>query len=426
MPLTLEPVLLLKFPQFVSAPLINLNRDECRDAQSIQAALDQLGVSGGVVQLPELDLTLDRGLELHTGIELRGCGARTILRKGTGRAYAFSGYHNYGMRDVPLINAAGLAVGMTVTIFDEKKRGFDATFARITWIEGNWVGLDRGVESDYCAEDQPQLVTNYPLIFGRAIRRAAVRNLTLDGNLADNPQMIDGCRNGAVYFDHCHEIEITDIAETKFNGEGLSFQLCSQMLIRDCTFSHNAGNGLHPGAGSTNVLFEQCRSAGNGANGFFFCVRANHVTMRGCTFGHNHKAGVSIGTRDCHNLIEDCAFSQNAGPGIHFRPSPRPVEVHSCRINRCQFMGNAEGTDRGQIEILDAAHDIVIEDCTFAGDENATGVTTSDQVTAVYLERNRLLHGRAEMSGAGFTRKRPEFSCSAEDCLPCDYRHLTI
>jgi hypothetical protein len=89
-------------------------------------------------------------------------------------------------------------------------------------------------------------------------------------------------------------------------------------------------------------------------------------------------------------------------------------------------MGNAEGTDRGQIEILDAAHDIVIEDCTFAGDENATGVTTSDQVTAVYLERNRLLHGRAEMSGAGFTRKRPEFSCSAEDCLPCDYRHLTI
>lgn len=408
----------------MSAPLINLTRVDCHDAASIQAALDRLAVSGGVVQLPELDLILDRGLELHSGIELRGCGARTILRKGASRAYSFSGYHNYGMKDVPLINPDGLAVGMTVTIFDEKKRGFDVTFARITWLEGDWVGLDRGIESDYCAEDQPLLVTNHPLIFGRGIRRAAVRNLTLDGNLAANPHEIDGCRNGAVYFEQCHDIEITDIAEAKFNGEGLSFQLCSQMLIRDCSFSHNKGNGLHPGAGSTNVRFEKCRSEGNGANGFFFCVRANHVTTRDCTFAHNQKAGVSIGTRDCHNLIEDCAFDHNTGPGIHFRPSPRPVEVHSCRINRCQFSDNAAGLDCGQIEIVAAAHDIVIEECTFAGAEDAKGVTTTDQVTAVYLERNRLLRGHTEASGVGFTKLRPEFSCGAEDCQPRDYRHL--
>ena len=87
-----------------------------------------------------MGLSLGRGLELHSGVELVGQGEGTILRKGPGRVYPLSGYHNYGMCDVPLVSAAGLAVGMTVSVLDDERLGFYETFARISWIDGHWVG----------------------------------------------------------------------------------------------------------------------------------------------------------------------------------------------------------------------------------------------------------------------------------------------
>jgi hypothetical protein len=415
----------LKNSNRVTTPRI-LRPEECTSATAIQAVIDETAVRGGIVQLPELNLTLDRGLQLRTGVELRGQGPKTILRKGPGRLYPLSGYHNYGMTDVPLISTEGLEVGMTVTIYDEEKRGFYTTFARITWIENNWVGLDRGISSDYGADDRPRLVTTYPLVFGSGIRGAALRDLTLDGNRAANPHAIDGCRNGAVYFDHCDSVEITNVNEYAFNGEGLSFQMCAHMEIRDCSFGQNSGNGLHPGAGSTNVRFENCRSEANDANGFFFCVRANHVTTRNCAFVGNKEAGVSIGTRDCFNLIEDCTFLENGGPGIVLRTTPRPTEVHSCTVRHCEFKGNAQSSGRAQIEIVADAHDIVIAGCRFDGNGMTDGVMTGDQVAGIFLEKNTFVHCRSDLIGNGFTLNRPAFTSGAEHCLPEHYRHLPI
>ncbi len=264
--------------------IVELRMEDCADAAAIQSAMDRLAGRGGVVQLPELELTLDRALEIHSAVELRGRGDKTILRKGEGRVYPLSGYHNYGMRDVPLQSVEGLAVGMTVSVLDDERRGFYSTFARITWIDGDWVGLDHGIEADYAAEENARLVTAYPLVFGHGIRNAALRDLTLDGSLDRNPVCMDGCRGGAVYFANSDKIEISGIREYSFNGEGLGFQMCSRVIIRDSSFDSNTGNGLHPGAGSTNALFENCQGRENGKSGFFFCVRANHITTRGCTF----------------------------------------------------------------------------------------------------------------------------------------------
>ncbi len=410
----------------MSAPIIKLRPEECTDAAAIQAAIDRLALSGGILQLPELDLTLDRGLELRSGVELRGCGARTILRKGASRIHPLNGYHNYGMRDVPLESSAGLEVGMTVTIFDDKRRWFLATFARITWIDGLWVGLDQGLESDYDATEHARLVTTFPLIFGQSIHRAALRDLTLDGNRDANPHGIDGCRNGAVYFTRGDGIEITGVRESGYNGDGLSFQMCSRMTIRDCSFSHNVGNGLHPGAGSTDIRFENCRSEGNDAYGLFFCVRANHITTSGCTLANNKEAGISIGARDCFNLIEDCDIANNGGPGISVRPDPKPVEVHSCTVRRCRFSGNALTWGRGQIEIAGDARDIVIEQSTLDGGGRTIGVLTTDRVAAVFLDRNNMPNCRAETQGNGFGSKRTIFVCGADHCQPDHYRHLSI
>ena len=54
-------------------------------ATAAQTAIDEVAKSGGGrVVLPAMDLELDRGLALRSGIELCGQGSDTILRKGRG------------------------------------------------------------------------------------------------------------------------------------------------------------------------------------------------------------------------------------------------------------------------------------------------------------------------------------------------------
>ncbi len=335
---------------------IYLTREQVPDAAAIQAAIDAQPAGGRVV-LPEMDLTLDRGLELRSGTELVGQGVGTILRKGPGRIFPLNGYHNYGMCDVPLISADGLVPGMTVSVLDDERSGFYETLARITWIDGNWVGLDHGIEDNYRADCRPRLTTAYPLVFGHGVEDVALRNLTLEGNRSLQEVEMGACRGAAVYFAKSRGINVSGVHERDYSGEGIGFQMCRDMVIRDCVVEGNAGNGLHPGAGSTNCLFEGCASSGNDRCGFFFCVRANRITVKGCCFDDN-RVGVSIGTRDCHNLIAACRVRRNRESGLHIRGDSVPLEVHSCEVTDCEIASNGSATGTAQVVIPAAAHDL--------------------------------------------------------------------
>ncbi|MDF1513489.1 MAG: hypothetical protein P1S60_06735, partial [Anaerolineae bacterium] len=109
---------------------LRLMPSQVQSAAMIQDAIDSLGDAGGRVILPEMDLMVDRGIELRSNVELVGQGDKTVLRKAPGRIYPLSGYHNYGMMDVPLMHTSGLEKGMTVAIRDDRHGGFFETFAR--------------------------------------------------------------------------------------------------------------------------------------------------------------------------------------------------------------------------------------------------------------------------------------------------------
>lgn len=403
---------------------VELRPEQCVDAESIQAAIDDMAGSEGVINLPEMDLTLDRGLEIYSGIHLHGMGERTVLRKGPSRIYPLTGYHNYGMKDVPLKHSDGLRAGMTVSVLDDKRGGFYSTFARITWIDDGWVGLDHGIEADYAAAENPRLVTAYPLIFGHRIRDGGVHEMVLDGNLAGNPDCMDGCRGGAVYFANSDEIDIDGVCESGYNGEGLSFQMCTNVTIRGSSFCDNTGNGMHPGAGSTSVYFEKCRADENRKSGFYFCVRANHISVRECTFSKNVNSGISVGTRDCHNLIEDCDIIDNDGPGIRLRKAPIPIEVHSCTIRKCRLSGNAHESGEGQIEINADAHDIVIENTRIDGNRMKPGVFAETETERIFLDNNQYKDCSTERIGDAYSDLKPIYESGCENIRQAYIRHL--
>ena len=407
---------------------IRLTISEAISAASIQRAIDSLDGIGGRLVLPRLELELDRGLELRSGVELVGQGEGTILRQAPGRIYPLMGYHNYGMWDVPLQHTAGLEPGMTVAVRDNLRGGFYETFARITWIDDNWVGLDRGLEADLVAEQDPVLVTSYPLIFGRGVSDVAVRNLTLDGARGQQPAGIGACRGAALYLYQSHRCRISEVVEQDFSGEGLGFQMCSHVEVSDCSFSGNQGNGYHPGAGSTSARFERCVAMHNDRAGFFFCVRANHISVADCDFTGNRASGISVGTRDCHNLIERCQVRDNDGPGILFRQAPRPVEVHSCHIAQCEITGNARTDGRAQIEILGDAHDLALTGSVIRGpaDCETAGVYLAPSVQQVWLEGNRIKGCFLEIMGdrSSLARAPISVSCGADSAEAQHFRHL--
>jgi len=405
---------------------IRLTADQVTSASDIQRAIDSLSPSGGKVYLPEMDLTLDRGLELRSGVELIGQGDSTLFRHAPARVYRLAGYHNYGMRDVPLEHTEGLQPGMTVAIRDNVHGGFFETFARIEWLDGQWVGLDRGLHSDYSANENPVLITSFPLIYGENVANVAVRNLVLDGNRAEQPAGVGACRGAAVYFYQSHGFEVTDVSERGFEGEGLGFQICHHGHIARCTFTDNAGNGYHPGAGSTAVLFEDCRSERNDKAGFFFCVRANHITVRRCSFTANRSAGVSVGTRDCYNLIEGCTIVGNDGPGVFLRPTPRPVEVHSCTIRDCVIRDNARVDGRGQLDIRGDARDVILANNDVTGPAGTPGVYLEPSAQNVWLDGNHFDGCWPEVVGgdAQIARTMPAFACGMDAVSEHDTRHL--
>ncbi|MGC9349313.1 MAG: right-handed parallel beta-helix repeat-containing protein [Anaerolineae bacterium] len=378
--------------------------------------------------LPAAELALDRGIELRSNVALVGQGRDTVLRKEPGRLYPLSGYHNYGMLDVPLMFTEGLKPGMTVAIRDEQHGGFFETFARITWVDGTWVGIDQGLHSDYHADLNPVLVTAFPLVFGLGVENVSVQSLTLDGNRDAQPAGIGACRGAAVYFLRSRGITISDVVESDFAGEGLGYQMCSHVDISDCHFAGNAGNGYHPGAGSTAASFENCIAARNDAAGFFFCVRANHITVRDCAFKDNRGPGVSVGTRDSHNLIEGCEIEGNEAPGVLFRETRRPVAMHSCRLARCHISGNARTRGDGQVAVLGDAHNLALVDNVIEGSaaRETVGIYVAPTATGIWQAGNRIegCFPALVAESASLAACEPEMACGIEAARPEHARHL--
>jgi hypothetical protein len=407
---------------------IELTAAQAASAVDIQRAIDALGPDGGRVVLPAVEVELDRGLELRSNVALEGQGRDTVLRKAPGRVYPLSGYHNYGMLDVPLMFTAGLLPGMTVVLRDDRHGGFFETFARITWVEDGWVGLDQGLHSDYYADLAPVLVTAFPLIYAHEAQNVSVKGLTLDGNRDAQPAGIGACRGAAVYFLRSHRVRVTDVVEQDFAGEGLGFQMCSQVYIRDCRFTRNTGNGYHPGAGSTAASFENCTADQNGAAGFFFCVRANHITVRDCTFAENGGPGISVGTRDSDNLIESCRMEGNGDAGLLFRETRRPVEMSQCRIRACHIHGNARADGLGQVAILGDAHDLALEANVIGGTPGyaCTGIYVAPSATRVWLKGNEIEACSPDViaGSASLALSDPVGACGIDAVEAVQYRHL--
>jgi len=116
--------------------------------------------------------------------------------------------------------------------------------------------------------------TLFPILSGENISDVVIENLLLDGNRERNANL-DGNYAGCIFLQDCERVSIRGVTAKNYNGDGISWQICHDVLVENCVSENHTGLGLHPGSGSQRPVMRNNRLIGNSI-GLFFCWGVRH------------------------------------------------------------------------------------------------------------------------------------------------------
>ncbi|MCK4375127.1 MAG: right-handed parallel beta-helix repeat-containing protein, partial [Candidatus Brocadiae bacterium] len=316
------------------------------DNTALQRAVDDLAEGGGgTVELPAGTFEMRDALRLRSGVTVVGQGPETVLRKAPSVSSPLADWLGYGHYEVTVKEPDLFEPGMGVLIEDADAGGFYVTAATITAKDGNALFIDRMLNHDYHPARGGRIVSVFPLVCSEGVENVALRNLTLDGG--NDAVYMNGCRGGGVFLLRTHAATIEGVEVLNYNGDAVSFQQCSDILVQNSHLHHNEGCGLHPGSGSVRYVMSHNHIHHNGGDGIFYCLRTTYSRCESNEIHDNGRAGISIGERDTDHMVRSNEIYQNGGPGVLFRKAHfiggDRVVLHGNAFRRnCQRSGEAE------------------------------------------------------------------------------------
>lgn len=321
------------------------------DNRALQAAVDYVGnLGGGVVEIGPGEYLMRDSLHLRSRVTVRGAGDRTVLKKDREYRSALAADGDFGEAAITVTDTSGFAVGRGVYVASKSQRNFHGVCATILNARSNYFTLTRPMNADIMVADGGFAATVFPVISGYNIQDARVEHLTVDGNRAENPTQVDGCRTAGIFLyrgDHC---VIANCVVRDYNGDGISFQQSNDVKVESCVVERCAGFGLHPGSGSQRPSVTNCRAVGNDSDGFFFCWRVRGGMAEGNWLENNGGYGMSIGHKDSDNFVRKNAIIGNRRGGVYWRAESEPMAAH-----RITFEENIVSDNEGWGLFVDGA-----------------------------------------------------------------------
>lgn len=360
------------------------------DHRALQAAVDYVGsLGGGVVEIAPGEYLMGDSLHLRSRVTVRGAGGNTVLKKTREHRSPLAADGDFGEAAITLASPAGFEIGGGVYVASKTQRNFHGVCATILNARDNLFTLSRSMNADILAGDGGFAATVFPVVSGYELQDARVENLTVDGNRAENPTKVDGCRTAGIYLYRGDACEIRNCVVRDYNGDGISFQQSNDVVVADCVAERCAGFGLHPGSGSQRPTVRDCRAIANGEDGFFFCWRVRGGVAEGNRLENNGGHGMSIGHKDSDNVVRGNTIVGNRQGGVYWRPETEPMAAH-----RVAFEGNTVRDNDGWGLFVDGAtagtviRGNVIED-SGAG-RQTTGIRIGRDAGEVVLEGNTI------------------------------------
>jgi hypothetical protein len=334
-----------------------------RDDKVIQAALAYIaGVGGGTVRLLPGTYTLRRSVFLPSRVRLIGSGDESIITKIPSRTVALVEDSDWYDREITLSDARGFAVGDSVVL-----RGTDPD-EKVQYVikrtlvsrSGNRFRLDAGLRKNLWISGKPTCSAQFPLL--TAAERTSdvvIENLTLDGD-KENNERLDGNYSGCIFLQDCNRFTIRGVTARRYNGDGISFQICHDVVVERCHSHDNADLGLHPGSGSQRPLLRNNHLERN-TIGLYWCWGVKYGLAEKNRMENNRDYGISIGHNDTDNLMRDNDVLNSGKVGILFRDHPQGKDFWANR-NRIESnrIVDSGGEDGIAIDVRGKTRDIKI------------------------------------------------------------------
>lgn len=360
----------------------------------LQAAVETVArLGGGTVKVLPGTYRLRNSVYLSSKVRIVGSGAESVLIKEPSTKTKLVVDSDWYDQEVTLEDAKDFRIGDGVVLRCKNPHNGGATVLKRTLIarSGNRFKLDKPLRENVWQVGEPTIATSFPLISGEFISDCVIENITLDGNREKNDHF-DGNYSGCIFLQDCNRMTMRGVEARNNNGDGISWQICHDVVVENCHSHDNADLGLHPGSGSQRPLIrgnriERCNI------GIFFCWGVKYGLAEKNTIEGIRTASVSIGHRDTDNIVRD-NFIKNSGlAGVLFRPERGPSFAgHRNRIERNEIVnsGGDEGVGidiQGGTESIELIENHIIEQ---RGSAKRVGIRLGADTKNIKLSDNKV------------------------------------
>jgi hypothetical protein len=289
-----------------------------KDDKVIQAAVDYVArLGGGTVRVLPGTYRLRNAVYLQSHVRLLGSGTDAVLIKEGSRTSKLAADSDWYDQEITLADAAGFRVGDGVCLRarNPDTKGFTVVKRTLVACSGNRFKLDRPLRENLWQLGEASASTLFPILSGDNIADVVIEDVTLDGN-KENNESLDGNYAGCVFLQDCNRVTLRRVTARRYNGDGISWQVCHDVVVEDCHSHDHAGLGLHPGSGSQRPVVRGNRLVHNDI-GLYFCWGVKSGVAEKNVIEDSRSYGISIGHRDTDNLLRDNDVVRSGKVGVH-------------------------------------------------------------------------------------------------------------
>jgi len=365
------------------------------DDRVLQAAVDYVArLGGGTVKVLPGVYTLRSAVVLPSKIRLLGSGADSVITKIASQTVSLVDDSDWYDQEITLPQATGFQVGDGVVLRAKNPDNGSSTVIKRTLVarSGNRFKLNDGLRKNLWLTGKPTCSSLFPLLTSEYTADVFIENITLDGNRQNN-ENFNGNYGGCIFLQDCNRYTIRNVTARQYNGDGISFQICHDVLVENCHSHDNADLGVHPGSGSQRPQILNNKLERNRL-GLFWCWGVKYGLAENNRIDGNRDYGISIGHCDTDNVMRNNEITDSGKVGILFRDDARGQDFWANRNlvenNRILNSGDQDGV---AIDIRGKTKEVRI-----VGNEiretrmpmNRTGVQIAEQAGKIELLNNRI------------------------------------
>ncbi|MDA0285238.1 MAG: right-handed parallel beta-helix repeat-containing protein [Planctomycetota bacterium] len=326
----------------------------------IQAAVDYVKrLGGGTVRILPGTYMLRNSIYLPSKLRLLGSGPETIITKNASETIAITDDSDWYDQEITLASNGDFKVGDGVVLQTNNPHNGSTDVIKRSLVakSGNRFKLSDGLRKNLWLSGKPTCSSLFPLFTSEYTSDVTIEKLTLDGNGSNNTNL-NGNYGGCIFLQDCNRYTIRDVETRNYNGDGISFQVCHDIVVENCHSHDNTNLGVHPGSGSQRPLIRNCVLERND-QGLFWCWGVKFGLAEGNRMIDNRSYGTSIGHNDTDNVMRQNDISGSGKVGILFRDDNRGRDFWANRnLVESNRISNTGGEDGIAIDIQGQTKDV--------------------------------------------------------------------